>query len=112
HFPNTRRLTSVEGSRAVLRLLLNKPIASAILVAKDTNQARLQLAVETNQPAASLMGYVFEASRTYDLQLVDLDGRTNKVPARFVFEVLKNRTPELKIAAPGGDTRPSPLEEV
>src|SRR6185369_15847000 len=54
HFPNTRRLTSVEGSRAVLRLLLNKPIASAILVAKDTNQARLQLAVETNQPAASL----------------------------------------------------------
>ena len=48
----------------------------------------------------------------FDLQLVDADGRTNKMSARFVFAALANRTPEVKLASPRGDTRPSALEEM
>ncbi len=43
---------------------------------------------------------------------MDADGRTNKTPAQFVIEVLKNRPPELRLASPRGDLRPSPLEEI
>ena len=44
--------------------------------------------------------------------MVDADGRTNKLPAQFVFDALKNRPPELKVTSPRGDTQPSPLEEL
>ena len=60
----------------------------------------------------SLKQFPLAASQTYQLQLVDADNRTNKVPAQFVFEVLKNRAPELKLASPRGDVRPSALEEI
>ncbi|MBK9138313.1 MAG: hypothetical protein IPM17_06045 [Verrucomicrobia bacterium] len=109
---NTRRVSAVEGSLLDVNLQLNKPVAAARLVSRDTNRAELALVVETNQPAARLSGFALLASRTYDLQLVDADGRTNKVPAPFVFEALKNRAPELRITSPRGDTRPSPLEEL
>ncbi|MBI3416132.1 MAG: hypothetical protein HY043_12610 [Verrucomicrobia bacterium] len=46
------------------------------------------------------------------MQLVDAEGRTNKVPAQFVVEALKNRPPDLKLVAPRGDQRVSPLEEM
>src|SRR6185295_7517613 len=38
--------------------------------------------------------------------------RTNKVPAQFVIDVLKNRQPELKLASPRGDQRVSPIQEI
>src|SRR6185436_11923791 len=53
-----------------------------------------------------------EQSQRYDLQLVDDAGRTNKTPAEFVIDVLKNRAPELKLASPRGDQKVSPIEEV
>jgi hypothetical protein len=93
-----------------LSLRLNKPVASARLVAKDNSI--IALAVATNQPAASLTNFSLDVSKSYALQLVDGEGRTNKVPAQFVLEALKNRTPELKLTAPRGDQRPSPLEEL
>src|SRR6266568_2319957 len=110
---NTRRLSAVEGSRLDLDLELNKPVISARLVARDQDRtAILVLAVETNRPVAVLKQFPLEASRTYELQLLDADGRTNKTPAQFVFNVLKNRPPELRLASPSGDLRPSPLEEI
>ena len=60
----------------------------------------LRLAVDTNQPSATLDNFLLAASKTYELQLVDCEGRTNKLPAQFVFDALKNRTPELKVASP------------
>ncbi len=110
---NTRRLSAVEGSRLDLDLEFNKPVVSARLVARDQDRtAILVLAVETNRPVAMLKQFPLEASRTYELQLLDADGRTNKTPAQFVFNVLKNRPPELRLASPSGDLRPSPLEEI
>jgi hypothetical protein len=112
HIENTHRLSAVAGSHLDLTLRLNKPVASATLVTKKGNQASIPLLVETNSPGAALKRFPFEASDSYELHLVDAEGRTNKVQSQFVFEVLTNRTPELRLASPGGDLRPSPLEEI
>jgi hypothetical protein len=109
---NTRRVSAVEGSHLDLALQLNKAVSSARLIARDKEHSVIPLAIETNHPTASLKDFPLESSRTYDLQLVDSDGRTNKVPADFVFVVLKNRTPEMHLTSPRGDFRPSALEEI
>lgn len=109
---NTRRVSAVEGSRLDLALRFNKPVASARLVARNKQHTTIPLAIQTHQPAADLKQLPLSFSQSYDLQLVDADGRTNKVPAEFVFNVLTNRTPEMRLTSPRGDLRPSPLEEV
>jgi membrane protein YdbS with pleckstrin-like domain len=107
---DTRRVSAVEGSKLDLTLRLNKPVTSAQLVAKDKSQLPLQ--IEPNAPFATLKDFTLDASKNYELLLRDADGRTNRVPAQFVFEALKNRRPELKLVAPRGDQRVSPLEEI
>jgi hypothetical protein len=109
---DTRRVSAVEGSQLSYALELNKPVTSAKLVPKIKGGVALLLKAETNRPVALLEGLPLVASETYDLHLKDSDGRSNKVGAQFVFQVLKNRTPELRLASPRGDIRPSPLEEV
>jgi hypothetical protein len=107
---NTRRVTAVEGSQLNLTLELNKPVVSARLVAKDQNT--LPLTATTNRPAALLKDFPLQTSKTYELQLTDAEGRTNKTQTFFVFEALTNRTPELRLTSPRGDLRPSPIEEI
>lgn len=109
---NTRRVSAVEGAHLDLALHFNKAVSSARLVARDKQHTAIPLVIETNDASANLTQFLFESSRTYDLQLVDSEGRTNKVPADFVFVVLKNRTPEMHLTSPRGDLRPSPLEEI
>ncbi len=109
-FKDTHRISAVEGSRLDLSLQLNKPVATARLIGKD--HSVVLLVPDTNQPSASLKGLAIDSSKTYSLELVDLEGRTNKVPAQFILEALKNRTPELKLASPRGDQRVSPIEEI
>jgi hypothetical protein len=113
HIAETRRVSAVEGTRVTLALRLNKPVAAAHLVPRAaSNAAPVALTVATNLPAAALADFPLTASQTYELRLVDAEGRTNKEPATFVFSALPNRRPELKLTAPRGDLRPSPLEEV
>jgi hypothetical protein len=112
HIENTRRLSAVEGSTLDLAVRFNKPVASARLIAKGKERSVLALVPGTNAAMAVLQHFPLTASRNYELQLVDADGRTNKTPAQFVIDVLKNRPPELRLAAPRGDLRPSPLEEI
>lgn len=109
---DTRRITAVEGTEAALALRLNKPVAAATLVPRGTNLPALTLATASNVPAATLNPLRLAASATYDLRLVDAEGRTNKLPATFVVEALPNRAPELRLTSPRGDVRPSPLEEI
>ena len=108
---NTHRVTAVEGTHCNLTLQLNKPVARAQFVQKGTGKI-VPLSVSANNPVATLTNLALETNLTYQLQLVDAEGRTNKLPAQFVLNVLKNREPELKIASPRGDSRPSALEEV
>jgi hypothetical protein len=112
HIDNTRRLSAVEGSQISLTLHLNKAVAQATLLSKGTNSSSIPLAIDTGRPLATLTNYSLTASGNYNLQLVDAEGRTNKVPAEFALNALKNRAPEIKITSPAGDTRPSALQEL
>lgn len=108
--PDTRRVTAVEGTKLDIDFQLNKPVQSASLVAKDGTSVPLE--VSPDQAKATLTALPVKASQSYELKLVDADGRTNKVPAQFIVEALPNRKPELKFQTPKGDQRVSPLEEV
>ena len=112
HIEDTRRVSAVEGTKIDLALQLNKPVASARLVARDGKKTAISLTVTAGKAVATLPGFAPEKSQTYDLQLVDADGRTNKLSAPFVIDVQPNRPPELRLASPRGDVRPSALEEV
>ena len=109
---DTKRLSAIEGTRVNWWLNLNKPVKSAQLVPRGTNQPVLTLQTGTNRAMVELAQHVLTASATYDLRLVDADGRTNKVSSVFVMEALKNRIPEMRLASPKGDVKPSPLEEL
>ena len=110
---DTRRVTALEGTLLDWSLQLNKPVASARLVPRGKDpQPEIPLVTATNQAVASLAKLPLTASGTYELQLVDADGRTNKVAPQFVIEVQPNRPPQLKFVAPRGDQRVSPLEEI
>jgi hypothetical protein len=109
---DTRRLTAVEGSVLDLAFQFNKPVAVASLVPRKKGGATLKLAISTNRPSASLDRYVLNTGDTYDLRLTDAEGRTNKVPAVFILDAVPNRTPEIQIASPKGDTRPTAVEEM
>ncbi len=109
---DTRRVSAVEGTKLTLALQLNKPVKSARLVARDAAKTVIPLVVSADKAVASLPDYVPEKSLAYDLQLVDSEGRANKIAASFSFDVQPNRPPEIKLTSPRGDLRPSALEEV
>jgi hypothetical protein len=108
---DTRRISAVEGSALSYTLQLNKPVKSARLLPKKDGEV-VTLATDATKPFATLAGFALTNSQTYQLELVDADGRTNKVSAQFVFDALRNRAPELKLASPRGDQRVSALEEI
>lgn len=127
---DTRRISAVEGSTLDYRFYLNKPVKSATLVAvrnrpgnesdrsssgvkasPDTHD-RISLVGDTNHPSVYDSNLKLGQSARYELVLVDDAGRTNKLPPQFVFDVLTNRTPELKLTFPRGDQRVSALEEL
>ncbi len=109
---NTRRLSAVEGSRLTMTLQLNKPVRSATLIPRGEEGGRLPLTVTPGAATVTWPDYLLETSRTFDLELVDAEGRKNKTPTPLVLDVQPNRTPELRIATPRGDVRPSALEEL
>lgn len=108
--PDTRRVSAVEGSQVRWELLLNKPVRSASFLTSQKTEIPLQ--VFTNAARAELAQFLLVTNQTWELRLVDAEGRTNKVASQFVLEALTNRRPEIKIASPRGDQRVSPLEEV
>jgi hypothetical protein len=106
--PDTRRISAVEGAQLTWTLQLNKPVARARFL---VSPRPLSLVVTSNA-AAQLNDFKLVASARYSLELVDREGRTNKVPTEFSIQVLPNRRPELKLVSPRGDTRVSKLEEL
>jgi len=109
---DTLRLSAVEGTRLGWTLQLNKPVKSARLVGRDKAKTELKLEVPRDRAVAVLPEMPLVASLTYDLQLVDDEGRTNKLATPFVVDVQPNRRPELRLTSPRGDVRPSSLEEI
>jgi hypothetical protein len=114
---DTRHTSAVEGTRLDLELVLNKPVASAVLTPKkNTKDAgdvkEIALEVSPDKPAALLRGHVPAQSARYELVLTDADGRRSKQAVPFSFDVVPNRVPEMKLASPRGDQTPSALQEI
>jgi hypothetical protein len=105
---DTRRISAVEGTRLMYWLQFNKPVTRAQWVGKDQS---LPLTLQSNG-AALLADFPLTRSTRYTLALQDASGRTNKVPAEFVLQVLTNQRPELKMVFPHGDPRVSRIEEL
>ena len=112
HIEETRRVSAVVGTKLDFALQLNKPVASAQLVARDGKKTAIPLTVTADKAVATLTAFELVKSQTYDLKLVDTDGRANKISSPFVIDVQPNRAPELRLASPRGDVRPSALEEI
>jgi hypothetical protein len=108
---DVRRLSVVEGSQLTLLCRLNKPVKEAVLQSDDGSELKLSLSEEGDATLRTVTLTPRER-QTYELKLVDLDGRTNKYPPEFVIDVIPNQPPELAVAFPGRDIRVSPLEEV
>jgi hypothetical protein len=120
HIEDMRHTSAVEGTKIDLDLVLNKPVASAVLEphktkgAKEDEPALAPLKLETfsDKPAAALRGFVPAKSGRYDLVLTDADGRQSRQKVPFSFDVVPNKVPELKLATPKGDQKPSALQEL
>jgi hypothetical protein len=112
HIEDTRRVSAVEGTKIDFALQLNKPVKSAKLIARDGKKTEVPLTVSPDKAVATLPAFLPAKSQSYDLQLIDTEGRANKVASPFVIDVQPNRAPELRLASPRGDVRPSALEEV
>jgi hypothetical protein len=109
---NTRRVSAVEGTQMAWTFNLNKPVKSAQLVSRDTEKKVIPLELEAGKAIARLAKLDLTENVSYDLQLVDTDGRANKPDQPFVFNALANRVPEIKLTSPRGDVKPSAVEEV
>lgn len=107
---DTRRITAVEGTDVQYTFYLNKPVRSAKLI--GTNKTELVLTNLAAKSPSYALSFPLTDSGRYKLQLVDEEGRTNKLPADFVFVALRNEEPKLKLQSPRGDQRVSALQEV
>lgn len=109
---DTRRVSAVEGTQLSVAFQLNKPVAKATLVARGKEKTEIPLVVADGKAVANLNRFVLTSTQSYDVKLVDAEGRVSKSAPPLVIEVLPNRTPELKLISPRGDVRPSALEEI
>ncbi|MBP7052862.1 MAG: hypothetical protein KBE65_17785 [Phycisphaerae bacterium] len=107
---DTRQIAVVEGSKITLRFTLNKPVVSARLSPKTG--IALALAVDGADPNVLTTSITASQSERYELHLADAQGRTNKMPPRFVLDVHKNLPAEIKPVFPNRDIAASPLEEI
>ncbi|MFT4690259.1 MAG: hypothetical protein ACI9OD_002475 [Limisphaerales bacterium] len=106
---NTRRVTAVVRSHIDIEMVLNKPVTSALLIAGDR---KIVLQTDDTLAVAHLADFELFRSESFDLQLIDEEGLTNKMSPRFVFVALPNRPPEIRFKSPRGDPRLSALQEV
>lgn len=102
--------TAVEGTQLTLLAHLNKQVAQAELTA--SGQPAIALTADPDHPRRYTATLPLLKTARYKLQLVDAAGRRNKQPAEFVFTVLANRRPEIKLVFPSRDVQVSPLEEI
>ncbi|MEX2141065.1 MAG: DUF4175 family protein [Pirellulales bacterium] len=130
---DTRSVTAVEGTKLTLIMRLNKPVDEARLVPssrglqntektataappsaskESANKDTLELAADPVDPNTYTTSLVLKESRRYRLQLVDSEGRANKLPPEFAINVTPNRPPDVKLATPARDVQVSPLEEL
>jgi hypothetical protein len=106
-----RHVTAVEGTRLSLLFRLNKDVASAKLVDEKGHEIALAPPAAPGAPVYSA-AFTLADSHRYKLQLVDREGRKNKLSADLGVNVTQNRPPTIAMVQPGHDVRVSPVEEL
>ena len=111
---NTRRLTAVEGTGLTFDFQFNKPLKSAVLKAREGegDDIPLKQLADGSPQFQHLRNFSEPGEFRYELHLEDVEGRVNRFPSRYVFNVLENAAPALKFEAPAGDTEVSAIEEM
>ncbi len=107
---DVRTVTVVEGTQIELSCLLNKPVATAVLL--EGESVAFELQPETGDKptvAATIPG---NRTRKLTLQLTDDRGRKNKVSWTLTVNVVPNTPVTLKPVFPAKDMEVSPLEEM
>ncbi|MDR3635671.1 MAG: hypothetical protein P4L84_17850 [Isosphaeraceae bacterium] len=107
---DVRHVTAVEGTKTTLLFRLNKEVAAARLL--DEKGQAIDLApVQEGEPVYRAQLTLADSQR-YKLQLLDREGRRNKLPAELAVNVTRNRVPVITMTQPGRDMRVSPVEEL
>jgi hypothetical protein len=105
-----RHVTAVEGTELTLLCRLNKDVASAKLVSQDGKIIDLT----RDESADHIYRATLELTdpTRFRVNLVDKDGRKNKLSTEIVVNVTRNLPPIVKITRPSRDVRVSPVEEL
>ncbi|MCP4711226.1 MAG: hypothetical protein GY869_21615, partial [Planctomycetes bacterium] len=78
---DTRQISVLEGSQVNFTFKLNKPVVDAHLKARDGSVH--VLTVDPDDPESYLVQLEPRQTQRYDLELIDAQDRTNKVPPRI-----------------------------
>jgi hypothetical protein len=105
-----RHVTAVEGTSLTLLCQLNKVVASAKLVDEDGRE--IDLTPPEDGTHVYRTTFTLDETRRFKVQLVDREGRRNKLTADIVVNVTKNRPPTITLSQPARDVRVSPVEEL
>ena len=106
-----RHVTAVEGTELTLLCRLNKDVAAARLV-DEKGQAIALTPPDEGDATSTRATFTLADSHRYKVQLVDREGRPNKLPAEIVVNVTRNRPPVVTMTQPAHDVRVSPVEEL
>jgi hypothetical protein len=106
-----RHVTAVEGTELTLNCKLNKEVATARLV--DASGQAIELTrADCEQSSVYRATLTLLDPRRFRVELVDRDGRKNKIATEIIANVTRNRPPVVKMTQPTRDTAVSPLEEL
>ena len=103
------RLTVTEGSHVLLRLKLNKPVATAEL--RPQSGSPLIATPSATDPAILEVTLVPTETQNLTLHLADTDGRTPAEETTVSIRVTPNQPASVKALFPGRDTNVSALQE-
>ena len=107
---DVRHVTAVEGTELTLLCRLNKEVATARLV--DAAGKTIELQPKPNAQDVYQATMTLADPSRYRVQLVDKDGRNNKLNSEILVNVTRNRPPVVKMVQPGRDVRVSAIEEL
>lgn len=106
-----RHVTAVEGTELTLLCHLNKDVTVARLI-DEQGQAVPLTRHEAEGAPLYRTTFTLTDPKRFKVQLIDRDGRTNKLTSEIVINVTRNRPPSVAMTQPSRDVRVSPVEEL
>jgi hypothetical protein len=105
-----RHVTAVEGTELTLLCRLNKDVATARLI--DAQDKAVELVPSEQGSHVYRATLTLADPRRFRVQLVDREGRSNKLAAEIIANVTRNQPPVVKMSQPAHDVQVSPVEEL